>query len=51
MRKRRKKRENGGVVQQKTREAAEREARYAAQTGDKYDELVAAGIRYESKED
>ena len=51
LRKRRKKRENGGVVQQKTREAAEREARYAAQTGDKYDELVAAGIRYESKED
>jgi len=43
--------EDGGVTQQRAREAAERAARIAAQTGDEYDELVAEGARYLSKED
>ena len=38
-------------MQQHNREAAERQARIAAQTGDEYDELVAKGIQYQSKED
>ena len=44
-------REDGGVVQQEHREAAERQARHAAETGDKYTELLAGGARYLSKED
>ena len=47
----RKRTEDGGVAQQQDREIAEREARRAAQSGDAYDELVADGARYLSKED
>ena len=43
--------EDGGVAQQRDREAAERLARHAAQTGDEYDELIAESMRYISKED
>ena len=43
--------EDGGVVQQRHREIAERQARRAAQTGDAYDELVAEGARYGSQQD
>ena len=43
--------EDGGVVQQRQREAAERAARRAAQSGDKYDELLAEGARYGSQQD
>ena len=42
----RKSNEDGGVVQQRNREAAEQQAPVAAQTGDKYLELLAGGIRY-----
>ena len=38
-------------MQQHNREAAERQARIAAQSGDAYDELLAKGIQYQSKED
>ena len=41
----RKGREDGGLRQQWNREAAERDTRRAAQTGDKYDELLAEGAR------
>ena len=41
----------GGATQQRDHELAEKAARGAAQTGDKYDALVAEGIRYASKED
>eukprot|EP00964_Phaeocystis_antarctica_P040022 scaffold22877_cov30-Phaeocystis_antarctica.AAC.1 len=51
VRKDRKMREDGGVAQQQNRKSAEEQARRAAQTGDKYCELVAEGIRYASKED
>ena len=51
LRKDRKRAEDGGAQQQRDREAAEGQARYAAQTGDKYEELVAEGIRYGSKQD
>ena len=51
LKKRRKWRKDGGVAQQRDREAAERLARHAAQTGDEYDELIAEGMRYVSKED
>ena len=44
-------REDGGAAQQRNREVAEKQARHAAQTGDEYDELIAEGIRYASKED
>eukprot|EP00964_Phaeocystis_antarctica_P114803 scaffold78748_cov72-Phaeocystis_antarctica.AAC.4 len=47
----RKRVEDGGVMQQRQREAAEEQARRAAQTGDEYDELLADGSRYASKED
>ena len=47
----RKRSEDGGVVQQQTREVAEREARRAAQSGDEYTELLADGARYLSKQD
>ena len=43
--------EDGGVAQQVVREAAERQARRAAQSGDKYDELLAEVARYASKHD
>ena len=43
--------EDGGVMQQQQREVAERAARDAAQTGDPYQELIAEGLRYLSKED
>ena len=50
-RKLRQRSEDGGVVQQQARELAEEGARLAAQTGDAYEELVAEGLRYGSKED
>jgi len=43
--------EDGGVAQQRARELAERTARIAAQSGDAYDELMAEGMRYHSKDD
>ena len=46
LRKSRKRREDGGVTQQRNREAAERQAREAARTGDKYQELGAKGALY-----
>ena len=47
----RKRMEDGGVVQQRHREAAERQARSAAQTGDAYSELLAEGLRHASQQD
>eukprot|EP00964_Phaeocystis_antarctica_P155891 scaffold125291_cov58-Phaeocystis_antarctica.AAC.1 len=47
----RKKTEDGGVIQQQNREAAERVARRAEQSGDEYDELLAEGVRHLSKQD
>ena len=44
-------REDGGARQQQHRESAEEQARIAAQTGSEYSELVAKGLRYESKQD
>ena len=49
--KRQRKLEDGGVRQQQNREVAEREARRTAQTGDAFNELMAEGTRYLSKED
>ena len=49
LRKQRKKQEDGGALQQQNREVAEGAARKAAQTGDKYDELVAEGSRHSSE--
>jgi hypothetical protein len=43
--------EDGGVTQQRVREVAEEQARRAAQSGDAYEELVADGLRYLSKDD
>eukprot|EP00964_Phaeocystis_antarctica_P087548 scaffold55582_cov58-Phaeocystis_antarctica.AAC.6 len=43
--------EDGGVLQQRNREVAEDEARAAAQSGDKYDELLAEGLQYRSNKD
>jgi tetratricopeptide (TPR) repeat protein len=43
--------EDGGEWQQRTREVAEEIARKAEQTGDAYDELLAEGTRYLSKQD
>ena len=51
LRKQRKTWEDGGAAQQQHHEAAERQARRAARSGDEYDELLAKGIRYGSKED
>eukprot|EP00964_Phaeocystis_antarctica_P070419 scaffold42883_cov51-Phaeocystis_antarctica.AAC.2 len=51
LRKLRKVREDGGATQQRQREIAESEARRAAQSGDRYDELLAEGARYMSKQD
>eukprot|EP00964_Phaeocystis_antarctica_P064123 scaffold38549_cov65-Phaeocystis_antarctica.AAC.1 len=47
----RERREDGGVQQQRAREAAERSARDATLTGDKYDELLADGALYASQQD
>jgi tetratricopeptide (TPR) repeat protein len=47
----RKRSEDGGVSQQRAREVAERDARAAAQSGDAYLELLAAGARYISQDD
>jgi tetratricopeptide (TPR) repeat protein len=43
--------EDGGVMQQRNHEAAEEQARHAAQTGDPYSELLAEGARYLAKQD
>eukprot|EP00964_Phaeocystis_antarctica_P146690 scaffold113078_cov57-Phaeocystis_antarctica.AAC.1 len=43
--------EDGGVLQQLNREAAEELAQRAAQTGDEYEELFAEGLEYASKDD
>jgi tetratricopeptide (TPR) repeat protein len=43
--------EDGGLSQQWDREIAESDARYAAQSGDKYGELSAEGARYSSQQD
>ena len=51
VRKQRKRREDGGAAQQQDRELAEQQARYAAQTGDEYEKLLAVAIRYASKKD
>ena len=51
VRKQRKMHEDGGARQQLNREIAERNAQYAAQTGDEYDELLAEGTRFLSKQD
>ena len=51
LRKQRKRREDGGAMQQRDRETAEREARIAAQTGDTYDKLMAKAARYISEQD
>eukprot|EP00964_Phaeocystis_antarctica_P088356 scaffold56224_cov63-Phaeocystis_antarctica.AAC.1 len=51
LRKQRKVQEDGGVLQQRNREVAERQARRAAQSGDTYHKLLAEGARYASKED
>ena len=44
-------REDGGVARQQQRELAEGAARDAPLSGETYDELLATGIRYASKED
>ena len=51
LRKQRKAREDGGVTRQRDHEAAEGQARRAAQTGSEYMKLLAKGLRYSSKED
>ena len=51
LKKQQKDRDDGGVRQQRDREAAEEQARHAAQTGDEYSELLAEGTRYHSKQD
>ena len=51
LRKERERNEDGGVVQQRDREAAEEQARLAAQSGDEYDELLTEGTRYASEQD
>jgi len=51
LRKDRKRLEDGGAMQQRSREAAEEQARIAAQTGDAYLELLAEGARYAAKQD
>jgi hypothetical protein len=43
--------EDGGVMQQRQRETAERDARYAAESGDAYDELLAEGTQYVAQQD
>jgi len=49
--KHRKRVKDGGAAQQRTREAAEEQARIAAESREAYEELLAKGLRYQSKED
>ena len=51
LRKQRRWQEDGGMVQQRTREVAEEQARIAAQSGGEYDKLLAKGARYAAKQD
>jgi len=51
LRKDRKRKGDGGVLKQRNREAAEEISRLAAQSGDAYEELLAKGSRYATKED
>ena len=51
LRRQRKRDEDGGEWQQQARETAEEQARIAAQSGEKYDELLAESARYTYKED
>jgi tetratricopeptide (TPR) repeat protein len=51
VRRQRNRNEDGGVTQQREREAAERVARRAAESGDAYDELIGDGLRYLSQQD
>ena len=51
VKKQRKLQEDGGEWQQRAREIAEESARDAAQSGDKYEELVAEGVRHASQDD
>ena len=51
LRKEMKTREDGGATQQRTREAAERQARLASESGDAWGQLMAEGLRYMAKED
>ena len=51
LRKHRRAWKDGGATQRQHRDLAEREARRAAQTGDKYQELLAEGTRFMAKED
>eukprot|EP00964_Phaeocystis_antarctica_P153123 scaffold121253_cov60-Phaeocystis_antarctica.AAC.1 len=51
LRKRLKEQECDGEMQQQNREAAERAARIATQTGDAFSELMAEGMLYHSKQD
>ena len=44
-------REDGGAAQQRYSDAAETMARIAAQSGDKWEELIAEGIRYDSQQE
>ena len=44
-------REGGGVQQLRTREAAEKLALHAAQSGDEHEKLMAEGAQYDSKVD
>ena len=51
VRRQRRRTEDGGVMRQQHREAAELQAEYAAQTGDAYSELLAKGLRYAARQD
>ena len=51
LRKQQKQREDGGAVQQRHRELAERLTRRAARSGDEYQKLLAEAARYASKQD
>jgi len=51
LKKHRKTNADSGVHQQRTREAAEEQARDAAQSGDEYQKLLAEGLRYHSEGD
>ena len=51
LKKQRKRMKDGGWSLQRHCEAAKEAARIAARTGDKYQELLAEGIRFRSKED
>ena len=51
VRKDRKRNEDGGAMRRRDREAAEEQARTAAQTGDEYSKLLAEGMKYSSQRD